>query len=89
MALVDGKKEKILGIDLDPEDRLKMNTDKEGYPSCTIDNKKCSTSDYLDAAQENAERHFKGKKSKSFGYFGGFGKGTLKKPYAQKKIYNN
>ena len=48
---------------------------------CTIDNKKCSTEDYLDATQENAERHFKGKKARSVGFFGGFGKGTLKKPY--------
>ena len=81
MSIVNGKKEKILGLDLDPEDRLKMTTDKEGYPSCTIDNKKCSTMDYVDATQENAERHYKGKKSKSVGYFGGFGEGTLKKPY--------
>ena len=81
MSTVNGKKEKILGVDLDPDDRLKMKTDKEGYPSCTIDNKKCTTLDYLDATQENADRHFKGKKSKSFGYFGGWGAGTLRKPY--------
>ena len=81
MSIVNGKKEKILGLDLDPEDRLKMTTDNEGYPSCTIDNKKCSAMDYLDATQENAERHYKGKKSKGLGLFGGFGKGTLKKPY--------
>ena len=81
MSTVNGKKEKILGVDLDPNDRLKMTTDKEGYPSCTIDNKKCSAMDYLDATQENAERHYKGKKSRSLGLFGGFGKGKLKKPY--------
>ena len=40
MSKFNGKKEKILGIDLDPDDRLDMKTDKEGYPTCTIDNKK-------------------------------------------------
>ena len=79
MAVVNGKKEKILGIDLDPEDRLKMVTDKEGYPSCTIDNKYCTTEDYLEATKDNADRHLKGKKAKSFGMFSGFGKGTLNK----------
>ena len=87
MSTVDGKKEKILGLDLDPDDRLKMTTDKEGYPSCTIDNKKCSTLDYLDATQTNAERHHKGKKAKSVGFFGGFGPGTLTKSY--NKTYKN
>ena len=81
MSTVNGKKEKILGLDLDPDDSLKMTTDKEGYPSCTINNKKCSTMEYIDANQENAERHYKGKSSKSIGIFGGFGKGTLKKSY--------
>ena len=81
MSTVDGKKEKVLGVDLDPEDRLKMVTDKEGYPSCTIDNKECSPMDYLDATQENAERHYKGKKARSMGVFSGWGKGTLKKSY--------
>ena len=81
MSTVDGKKEKVLGVDLDPEDRLKMVTDKEGYPNCTIDNKKCTAMDYLDATQENAERNFKGKKAKSMGVFSGWGEGTLKKSY--------
>ena len=79
MSTVNGKKERVLGIDLDPNDRLKMTTDKEGFPSCTIDNKKCSSLDYLDATQENAERHKRGRKATSFGYFGGWGEGTLNK----------
>ena len=83
MSTVNGKKEKVLGIDLDPEDRLKMPTDQEGFPTCKIDDKKCSTLDYLDATQENAERHKTGKKAKSFGYFGGFGPGTLNKNHSK------
>lgn len=85
MSTVNGKKEKILGIDLDPTDTLKMTTDKEGYPECTYKNKKCSTMDYLDATQENAERHYKGKKSNTFGTFSGFGEGKLNKPYLKVK----
>ena len=72
MSKLNGKKEKILGIDLDPSDRLDMKTDKEGYPSCTIDNKKCTPTDYLDLQQENADRHFRGQKSKSLGSFSGW-----------------
>ena len=83
MSTVNGKKEKVFGLDLDPKDRLKMKTDKEGYPSCTINNKACSTTDYLDATQENAERHYKGKKAKFVGFYSGFGEGTLKKTYKQ------
>ena len=79
MSTVNGKKEKVLGIDLDPSDTLKMITDKEGYPSCTYKNKPCSTEDYLHATQTNAERHYKGKGSNTIGVFGGFGKGTLNK----------
>tara|TARA_R110002074_G_scaffold161376_1_gene319097 strand:+ start:688 stop:927 length:240 start_codon:yes stop_codon:yes gene_type:complete len=79
MSTVNGKKEKVLGIDLDPTDTLKMKTDKEGYPQCTYRNKKCSTIDYLDATQENAERHHRGKSSNSMGSFSGFGEGKLNK----------
>lgn len=79
MSLLDGKKEKVLGIDLDPTDELKMNTDAEGFPTCTYKNKPCSTMDYLDKTQENAERHSKGKSSNNIGTFSGWGKGTLNK----------
>ena len=79
MSTVNGKKEKILGIDLDPTDRLKMTTDAEGYPSCTIGGKSCTTEDYLEATKDNADRHFRGQKSRTIGFFGGFGEGTLNK----------
>ena len=71
MSKVNGEKEKIFGIDLDPSDRLDMKTDAEGYPICTLDGKHCTTDDYLDLTQENAGRHFGGKKSKSLGFFSG------------------
>ena len=81
MSKVDGKKEKVFGIDLDPADHLNMTTDREGYPNCTYKDKFCTTEDYLDKSQENAERHFKDKKSNNTGVFSGFGSGTLAKPY--------
>jgi len=71
MSKLNGKKEKVFGIDLDPTDRLEMKTDSEGYPSCTLDGKHCTTEDYLDLTQENAERHKKGKQSKELGFFSG------------------
>ena len=80
MSTVNGKKEKFLNYDFDPHDTLKMVTDKEGYPKCTYKNKSCSTNDYLDATQENAERHKANKMSNHIGSFSGFGKGTLRKP---------
>ncbi len=81
MAIVHGKKEKIFGVDHDPEDRLKMTSDKEGYPIATRDGKNITAIDFVDATQENVEKLNKGKKPSSVRLFSGFGPGTLKKPY--------
>ena len=81
MATVNGKKEKIFGMDFDPQDRIKMTTNHEGYPSVTIDDKPATPLDHVDAIQENVERHNKGKSARSMAMFSGFGKGILKKPY--------
>ena len=81
MATVNGKKEILFGKDFDPEDRIKMKTNHEGYPSVTIDNKPATPLDHVDAIQENVERHNKGKSARVMSMFSGFGEGTLKKPY--------
>jgi arginyl-tRNA synthetase len=81
VAIVNGKKEKIFGVDHDPEDRLKMTSDKEGYPIATRDGKNITAIDFVDATQENVEKLNKGKKPSSVRLFSGFGPGTLKKPY--------
>ena len=81
MAIVNGKKEKIFGVDHDPEDRLKMTSDEEGYPIATRDGKNITAIDFVDATQENVEKLNKGKKPSSVRLFSGFGPGTLKKPY--------
>ena len=81
MAIVNGKKEKIFGVDHDPEDRLKMTSAKEGYPIATRDGKNITAIDFVDATQENVEKLNKGKKPSSVRLFSGFGPGTLKKPY--------
>lgn len=83
MATVNGKKDKVFGVDHDPSDRLKMTTDKEGYPITTRDGKSISAVDFVDQTQENVERIVKGKKPSSIGVFSGFGPGTLKKPYKE------
>ena len=42
--------------------------------------------EYIDEMETRTNNHADGKPiSKSIGYFGGFGKGTLKKPYEQAK----
>ena len=42
--------------------------------------------EYIDEMETRTNNHADGKPiSKSIGYFGGFGKGTLKKPYEQEK----
>jgi len=81
VAIVNGKKEKIFGVDHDPEDRLKMTSDKEGYPIATRDGKNITAIDFVDATQENVEKLNRGKKPSSVRLFSGFGPGTLKKPY--------
>jgi hypothetical protein len=81
MALVDGKKDIVLGVDHDPDDRLKMDPDPDGLPVATRDGKHITPTDFVDATQENIERIQKGKKTKSIGYFSGIGPGTLRKSY--------
>ena len=81
MAIVDGKKDIVLGVDHDPEDRLKMDPGPDGLPVATRDGKHITAIDFVDATQENIERMQKGKKSKTIGCFSGFGHGTLKKYY--------
>ena len=81
MATVNGIKDKVFGVDHDPEDRLKMTSDKEGYPIATRDGKPITAVDFVDATQENVERLNRGKKPNSMRLFSGIGPGTLKKPY--------
>ena len=81
MATVNGKKEILFGKDFDPNDRIKMTTNHEGYPSVTIDDKPATPLDHVDAIQENVERHNKGKMARSMPTFSGFGPGSLRKPY--------
>ncbi len=81
MAKINGKKEKIFGIDHDPDDRLSMTTNHDGYPTATRDGKHITPVDFVDATQENVERMNQGKKPKSSKLFSGIGRGTLKKPY--------
>jgi hypothetical protein len=81
MATVNGKKEILFGRDFDPEDRIKMTTNHEGYPSVEIDGKPATPLDHVNAIQENVERHNRGKSARSMSIFSGFGKGILRKPY--------
>ena len=55
VATINGKKEKIFGIDHDPDDRLKITTDQEGCPIATRDGNHITPVDFVDATQENVE----------------------------------
>ena len=74
------------GIDLDPNKDLTLIEDKEKGQEAYYKGEHIS---YLDYFGELAEREVKtneGKdvyRSTSIGVFGGFGKGTLKKPYKE------
>tara|TARA_Y100000310_G_scaffold219520_1_gene220917 strand:+ start:242 stop:490 length:249 start_codon:yes stop_codon:yes gene_type:complete len=81
VATVNGKKDKVFGVDHDPDDRLKMTSDRDGYPIATRDGKHITPVDFVDATQENIERMNQGKQPKSFKLFSGYGRGTLKKSY--------
>ena len=85
MAL-NKKHSKLLGKDLDPKNDMELKPQKDGDVDVRYKNGRMSYDEYIDEMETRANNQAEGKAvSKSFGYFGGFGKGTLKKPYEQAK----
>ena len=74
---------KILGVDFDPNKDMEVDIKPDGDAEVKYKGQKIGYDTYVDELEERADRHTKGKSitSKSIGLFGGFGKGTLKKPY--------
>ena len=74
---------KILGVDFDPNNDMKVDIKPDGDADVEYKGQKMDYMTYVDELEERADRHTKGKSitSKSIGVFGGWGKGTLKKPY--------
>ncbi len=73
----------ILGVDFDPNKDMEVDVKPDGDTEVKYKGQKIGYDTYVDELEDRAERHTKGKSitSKSIGLFGGFGKGTLKKPY--------
>ena len=82
MAL-NKKHSNILGKDLDPKNDMELKPKKDGDVDVRYKNGKMSYDEYIDEMETRANNQAEGKSltSSSLGLFGGFGKGTLKKPY--------
>ena len=73
---------KPLGVNLDPNDDLKLCKDKDKGQQAYYKGQKMRYLDYYSEICERGEKNKKGKLS-NIGLFGGFGKGTLNKPYKE------
>ena len=82
MAL-NKKHSNILGKNLDPKNDMELKPKKDGDVDVRYKNGKMSYDEYIDEMETRANNQAEGKSltSSSLGLFGGFGKGTLKKPY--------
>ena len=80
---VNKKHSNILGKDLDPKNDMELKPKKDGDVDVRYKNGKMSYDEYIDEMETRANNQAEGKSltSNSLGLFGGFGKGTLKKPY--------
>ena len=65
---------------------MELKPQKDGDVDVRYKNGKMSYDEYIDEMETRANNQSEGKSiSKSFNFFGGFGKGTLKKPYKLNK----
>lgn len=69
--IIDGKKEKIAGIDADPNDDCKVKLDKEGMPTVSIYDQPATRMDMVDFMEERYDNHIKGKSLTPKRYFSG------------------
>ena len=74
---------KILGVDYDPQQDMQLDVKPDGDCDVKYKGQKMDYMTYVDEIEERADRNQKGKSitSRAIGTFGGWGKGTLKKPY--------
>ena len=84
MAISDPHKP--FGVDLDPNNDLTHTPLPDGDVKVTHKGKEIDYMNYIDIMEERATRKGSGKNpiKSEMGLFGGFGKGTLKKPYKLK-----
>ena len=79
------KHSKLLGTDYDPNNDMELKSKPDGDVDVRYKNGKMTYDEYIDEMESRATRHSEGKSltTNSIGLFGGWGKGTLKKPYEQ------
>ena len=77
------KHSKLFGVDYDPDNDMELNPKKDGDVDVKYKDGKMTYDEYIDEMESRVTRHSEGKTltSSSIGYFGGWGKGTLNKPY--------
>ena len=77
------KHSKIAGVDFDPDNDMELKPKEDGDVDVRYKNGKMTFDEYIDEMESRTTRNSEGKSltSSSIGLFGGFGKGTLKKPY--------
>tara|TARA_R100000808_G_C2144875_1_gene152633 strand:+ start:45 stop:296 length:252 start_codon:yes stop_codon:yes gene_type:complete len=79
------KHSKLLGVDYDPKNDMELKPKEDGDVDVRYKDGKMTFDEYIDEMESRATRHQEGKSltSNSLGLFGGWGKGTLKKPYEE------
>jgi len=72
---------KDFGVQLDPNNNLKLVEDEDKGQKAYYKNKPMKYMDYMQEVSDRIIRNKQGKGVDNFGSFSGFGEGTLKKPY--------
>ncbi len=80
------KHSKIGNVDFDPNNDMELTPREDGDVDVKYKNGRMTYDEYIDEMESRATRNSEGKSltSSTIGLFGGWGKGTLKKPYKNK-----
>ena len=83
------KHSKILGVDYDPNNDMKLKPREDGDVDVDYKGGKMTFDEYIDEMEDRVTSHSNGKSitSKTIGSYSGFGEGTLKKGGTFTKIY--
>ena len=85
--IVDDGGHKPFGVDINPDKSLCHQTNEDGSQSTYYKGSELKYDDYVNELESRFHRASQGKAltNGSIGTFGGFGKGTLEKPYKTNK----
>ena len=77
LILALNKHSKILGVDFDPNNDMKLKELPDGDVRVKYKGQNMEFDSYVDEIEERTHKHQQGKSITHIGLFGGFGKGTL------------